>query len=356
MDSHEEKLHCMIEQCKISEAKEVAKRKHHEFAKQRAAAGKEPNMPNMPNMNIVSNMSVPAQQAPIMSSTVVSPCEPAQYKAPVKGLQLGKKPLTFGSPSTATVSPIIQAPEVAPIAEPCEVLLQEKMLINVEPDGGVTEVNISGQMALTVYQPAKADLVCFKIAYPTDSKFKTKTHPGLNKVSFGQNLLEVRDSSRPFTPNTVLPLLKWSSKSNDLQNSPISVSFWPSPNPDGTSGIVEFEIQEGIVMQNVQAIIPLSNTARAQVISVTIGECRITDDKLFWNIPVVDGSSPELSSGTLEFSARMDQSNLLPFTIEGTAAKIISDVNIFEAFHQATKDPVEYQLTTECQVVVTVCG
>merc|ERR1719335_2024005 len=41
MDSHEEKLHQMIEQSKINEAKEMAKRKQLELAKQRMTAGKD---------------------------------------------------------------------------------------------------------------------------------------------------------------------------------------------------------------------------------------------------------------------------------------------------------------------------
>lgn len=57
--------------------------------------------------------------------------------------------------------------------------------------------------------------------------YKYKVHPNLNKASYANNVLEVRDAKNAFRQNQPAPLLKWMRKSGDDAFLPVTLSCCP---------------------------------------------------------------------------------------------------------------------------------
>merc|ERR1712003_94892 len=139
---------------------------------------------------------------------------------------------------------------------------------------------------------AKASLVCFKLN-ALSSDYKYKVHPNLNKASHANNILEVRDASKAFLPNTPAPLLKWQRKSSDDSFLPITLSCWPTSTADGTQMVLEYELtNDAITLENVFIRFPASNQSRPAISSASPGDATYDagSSQVIWQIPVIDSN------------------------------------------------------------------
>lgn len=371
MDSHEEKLHQMLEQSKINEAKEQAKKKEKDISKLVAAQKAEekkntsakdissslPNFSSSPSDNTMSSPSVdPGPSSPPWASQMedTGPA-PIKGKAPVKGMTLTKKkpgdifagldPTPSASEPAAVAEEAAPAPVVNPLLEPVKVDIDETVKANLQLEGGlVGEAECVGQFNVTVLDTNRADLVCFKLQ-SHNPEFKYKVHPNLNKASFDQNVLEVRDPSRAFRANTAAPLVKWRAASTKEDFLPITLSCWPQSTSDGTQIVLEFELtDDSVSLENVKVAFPAAPQTRPTIQSAEPGEAEYDagTGSVIWHIPVIDRSE---GTGTLEFTASTDQASLLPYTF--TAVRRGSTkcpMDIVECYHQSSKDKIDFAM------------
>jgi hypothetical protein len=282
MDSHEEKLHQMMEQSKINEAREHAKKRQLELAKQRALQPKDSSsaMPGFGSSgggdSTPSGLGgfkdsgptgiggggggggggmMPESMPSIAPAAFESNTPTIKSSMPSKGLQLGKKRpendmlRALGLPEATSpgdakkaaesqVAPQEAAP-VNPLLDPVQVEITETITADLQVEGGLEgEIVCNGTFSVTVLDDKKADLACFKLA-PQDPAFKYKVHPNLNKASHANNVLEVRDASKAFRANTPVPLVKYQFKTSDDGFLPVAITCWPTPSADGTQVVVE---------------------------------------------------------------------------------------------------------------------
>eukprot|EP00928_Gymnodinium_smaydae_P078967 TRINITY_DN6300_c0_g3_i1.p1 TRINITY_DN6300_c0_g3~~TRINITY_DN6300_c0_g3_i1.p1 ORF type:complete len:547 (+),score=143.28 TRINITY_DN6300_c0_g3_i1:108-1748(+) len=397
MDSHEEKLHQMIEQSKINEAREMAKKKQQEFQKQRKEGGMQmegfggggpsssPSMgggggmgggmggmggggmggmggmggggmggglPSMsPDHSALLDSSTP------WSSAANSDSGPTlKPNAPKKGMALGKKKPadilgSLGVPEPAA-DPVGQAapaeaapaaPAYNPLMDPVSVQIEETITADLQVEGGLNgEITCQGSFSVTVHDTAKADLVCFQLN-PQDQTFKYKVHPNLNKASQANNILEVRDAQRAYRGNTPLPLLKWHMKSGDEAFLPVTLSCWPTPTAEGTQVVLELELtRTDEVLEDVRISFPGAAAARAVTnISAEPGEgVNQAGMGVQWLIPRLDGNE---STGTLEFTAACDAAQLFPFQFDAVRrGETKCLMNILSCYHQERKDQIAF--------------
>mmetsp|Transcript_57138 Transcript_57138/g.107750 ORF Transcript_57138/g.107750 Transcript_57138/m.107750 type:complete len:524 (+) Transcript_57138:132-1703(+) len=376
MDSHEEKLHQMLEQSKVNEAKEQAKKRATELSKIHAQEKKEAakemakdlssSLPSlgsgMGSSGMGSSMSAPdpgpssPPWASMMEDTGPAALKPA---APKKGMVLGKKKpgdifagLGASDPAPAAAEPAAAAaveeeapaPVVNPLLEPVKVEIDETVKAKLQLEGGLEgEAECVGAFSVTVLDTAKADLVCFKLEN-VDKEFKYKVHPNLNKASFDQNVLEVRDPSRAFRANQAAPLVKWRAASTKEAFLPISLSCWPQVNPDSTQMVLEFELtDDSVSLEDVKICFPAAPQSRPQIQSAEPGEA-VYDPagQVVWQIPVIDSSD---NSGTLEFTASTDQASLLPYTFTAVRrAKTKCPMEIIGCYHQSSQEKIDFAI------------
>merc|ERR1719507_2290592 len=111
------------------------------------------------------------------------------------------------------------APMVNPLREP------EKVAADLEVEGGLNgEATCNGSFEVTILDPSKASLACFKLA-PQRQDFKYKVHPSLNKASHAANVLEVRPGQTSFPTGGCV---KWQLKTGDDNFLPVTLSCWPT--------------------------------------------------------------------------------------------------------------------------------
>mmetsp|Transcript_22613 Transcript_22613/g.52725 ORF Transcript_22613/g.52725 Transcript_22613/m.52725 type:complete len:526 (+) Transcript_22613:97-1674(+) len=388
MDSHEEKLHQMIEQSKINEARETAKKKQQELAKIRANQPKEPSSMgggggggSMPGLGPSFQDTMPSSSGGGMSMDAPSP-SPAwspsmnddvglggptiKANAPKKGMMLGKKKpgdMLAGlgvadaapAPSEAAEPAAEAAPVmVNPLLDPVGVSIEEKITANMQLEGGlVGEAVCVGEFQVTVLDAAKADLVCFKLA-KQDPEFKYKVHPSLNKASHASNVLEVRDG-KPYKANQPQTLIKWRGASTDESYLPISFSCWPNPTADSTNIVLEFELtDDSVSLEDVHVRFPAAPSARASIASAEPGEAwyDAAAQQVHWHIPVIDSSE---GTGTLEFNAAADTASLMPYTFDAKRSGTTKcPMEITECYHQERKEAIEYSCTKTSVYSITV--
>jgi hypothetical protein len=386
MDSHEEKLHQMIEQSKINEAREVAKKKQMELAKQRLTNKGSSDGPQMEGLGSSSfSMQDSMSDGPGKSGGMTMDIAPAPWStampddtgpvlkpsAPKKGMALGKKKpgadlfAGFDSmePASAASEPSAAgaaaqekaAPAVNPLLDPVVVDIEEKITAELQVEGGLNgDITCQGSFTVTVMDTAKADLVSFKLA-PQDKSFKYKVHPNLNKASHeNSHVLEVRDAARAYRGNQPLPLVKWHLKSTDEAFLPVSLSCWPTSTADGTQIVLELTLEDSkAVLEDVTVRFPTPASAAPSVSNAEPGQASTPSGEIRWYIPRLDSGD---GSGTLEFSARCDQASLLPFTFEATQKDVTRcPMNILECYHMEKKETISFT----CQKATTynlTCG
>jgi hypothetical protein len=389
MDSHEEKLHQMIEQSKINEAREMAKKKQMELAKLRAAQPKESSTgfgggsgggggggPSISSSTFQESMSTTpsvADMPPTWASSMADDNGPAPLKptAPKRGMMLGKKKpgdvfagLGMSEPAPAAEAAAqqadpVDAPEPAkfnPLADPVKVDIDEQIKAKLEVEGGLTgEVECVGDFKVTVLDTSKADLVCFKLA-PQDQSFKYKVHPNMNKASHAQNILEVRDASKAYKANMEAPLLKWRLTSSNEDFLPITLSCWPSQTAEGTTIVLEYELTAtDVCLEDVHITFPCPPSGRPCIVSVEPGEAVYDagNQQVHWAIPSMDKG--EGTTGTLEFTAAADTATLLPFQFLATRRGMTKcPMEILECYHQERKDVINYALSKTSTYIFSV--
>jgi len=382
MDSHEERLHLMIEQSKINEAKEIAKKKQKELLqsriKDKLENAKEEAMGNtvdslkrqMEALQSNSPGTGIGETTPANTPAWAAALDKEQSAAPVammpkKGLSLGKKPQAtsemmadiFGTkrgPAAAPEPEEVQAAPVNPLLDPVNVVVEETVKAVLMSEGGLRgEVDIQGQFVVTVIDAAKADLVAFKLN-AMDKKFKFKVHPNLNKESHAANILEVKDPARGYKANVDAPLLKWRYGSSDESLCPLSLSCWPSPTADGIQLVIEYELaDESLSLANVTVKIPAPSAANPEVVSASAGECNYDhhNECVVWTIEAVNASA---NAGTLELSASCDESSIFPLTLDAQREDTHLDLQILEAYHMTSKDAIKYAQKRACNYSFTV--
>lgn len=382
MDSHEEKLHQMIEQSKINEAKEMAKKKEKEMAKIVSAQAKEKkasessSLPSLssskPFEDTMSSNPIQMDTGPSTPSwqSQMDDSGPAPLKpgAPKKGMALTKKkpgdifaglspsePAPSASePAAAVAEEDKAAPAFNPLLEPVKVEVEETIKANLQVEGGLTgEAECVGQFNVTVLDTARADLVCFKLQ-PHDAEFKYKVHPNLNKASWDQNILEVRDK-KAFRANQTNPLVKWRSTSTKEAFLPISLGCWPQSTPDGTQMVLEFELtDDSVTLEDVRVCFPAAPGARPQIVSAEPGEA-IYDPgsgQVVWQIPAIDSNE---GTGTLEFTASTDQASLLPYAFTAIRrGQTKCPMDILECYHQERSEKIDFAIEKSSTYSFTV--
>eukprot|EP00742_Colponemidia_sp_Colp-10_P001255 GILJ01001352.1.p1 GENE.GILJ01001352.1~~GILJ01001352.1.p1 ORF type:complete len:543 (+),score=107.45 GILJ01001352.1:38-1666(+) len=394
MESHEEKLHQMIKISKMNEAKELAKKKMMEMDRRRAEVERQggsgygsgigsnsgfgpsggygpsagnygqggSNPTSSSGFGSSSQYNRPEPQTTPKTSSGRGPTEPAlpTSKAPSKGMQLGAK----NKKSDAMLSSLRsegEALEVSPTRQPSDtsapapsatynplqgavqVLIEEKLVVQLNRDGGVNNLEIKGDLYLTILDENKAK-VAVRMQQGPNSGYQFKLHPNMNKQQWGeQSILGLRDPSRPYPVNNKTPVLKWRLQGKDEAMVPLMISCWPSPTAGGSTVNIEYELlNRDVELSEVSIFIPISNGQPPQVSQVDgLYKFRPKESQLEWRLASISSSNP---SGSLEFSAPVDPASVFPVTVSFTAASSFCQLDVVDVSNIDDQQPVTYEV------------
>lgn len=370
MESHEEKLHKMIIQSKINETKDQMKKKAMEIERSRVDAsrggpargvGTQPSYAPPGGFSSRSDIGTDAFARPEgRSITSFGTKMEAPSKGPKKGMQLGGKKagrdflesLKAEGESVEDTAPSTfpGAPPPPPMpSEPVFVSVEERLSAVLNKDGGVEGIEIQGSMSLTVAPDADAHLR-IQLSHPRGSDvgaYQFKTHPNIDKnLHSGEDILGLKDPSRPFPTGAPLGVLKWRLQSQDEGLLPLAINAWPSISGSDSYVNIEYESQADFDLQQVAIIIPVPAMAHAPNVNSIDGDWKYDMRKsaLVWTIDIIDDSN---KSGALEFVVpAADPSIFFPIEVSFQARSTLCDVGVAGVVNAETGDPVKYGSST----------
>ena len=141
-------------------------------------------------------------------------------------------------------------------SEPVTLIVEEKLQVLLNKDGGVENMEVQGSISLEVNDEAAS---CIRVAVTNSAgkEFQFKTHPNIDKGLYASDsLLGLKDPSRPFPVGAPLGILKWRMQSRDEDRVPLLINCWPSASGGESYVNIEYESQAAFDLHNVTIAIP----------------------------------------------------------------------------------------------------
>jgi hypothetical protein len=237
------------------------------------------------------------------------------------------------SAGPATVAPQASARDDFPI----NVKIEEKISVNLNRDGGVKAVDISGTLTVTVVDGAFANVRVHMC--PGNGDFAFKTHPNINRALYvSDNVLGIKDN-RPFPLHQPTGILRW--RAQELKNTkvPLTINCWPS----SAGAAVEFELEnKSVKLANVQVSLPLAG-AFPEISSISCGSFQhdSSTSTLVWIIPTIDGSN---ASGSMEVSLNKDVGDqaFFPASVSFVCSNALAGVKVVTIANVETQAAVPF--------------
>lgn len=231
--------------------------------------------------------------------------------------------------------------------DPITILVEERVVVQWRKDGGLENLEVQGTVALTVLRDEDAFLHV-ALSGGADRSFQFKTHPNIDKALYAsQNVLGLKDPTKPFPPGSPLSILKWRLQTKDESRVPLSINCWPSVSGGDTFINIEYEASTEFDLQNVVITIPLPALRDPPSMRNYDGEFRYDSRRsvLEWTIVLVDDSN---RNGQMEFvvpAANPDA--FFPVDVKFTSEKTLCDVKVAGVTRTDTGQPVKYTGLTE---------
>lgn len=348
MESHEEKLHKLVMQSKINETNEVMRMKVTEIEKNKIEKAKTEGFGPTRTPNNFNDIRGPGPGSDPIFPDVnpFTPKEkgrpaPAPTKVPGKGMDLRKPQKTnrFLENLRAEGEVILEDTQLSaiqsrssssiPPSESITVTIEEKLNVTVKRDGGISNFDIQGTLALQVLNEIDGFLQ-LQIEKQDVPALSFTMHPNINKQLFnGQQIIGARDPNRPFpSGQNETNLVRWRIEGLDESFLPLTVNCWPTPLGNTTNVNIEYEASEMFDLQNVVISIPLPALREAPSVKHIDGEYKYDSRKsvLEWSVILIDQS---IRGGSMEFSVpAADPSTFFPISVGFSALNTFSGLKV----------------------------
>mmetsp|Transcript_51558 Transcript_51558/g.120955 ORF Transcript_51558/g.120955 Transcript_51558/m.120955 type:complete len:515 (+) Transcript_51558:226-1770(+) len=373
MESHEEKLHNMIRQSKINEAKEEAKKKataidQTKAQRQKAGLG---GMGSGMGSAMQGAFQDEGERKPVrvFDSEGQPEAAPAPArKAPPKGkgMQLGSKTKQTdvmkaleAEDELMGMAPVAAAPaakggaaearKVSVSNEAVVLKVEEKVCVRLNKDGGVESLEVKGELKMMINDP-EASYVKVQVQHGKNAAFQFKTHPNINRGMWADDaVLCHRDQTKNFPVGTELGVLKWRlPPSTNSALLPIGISCWPSVSGNNATVNLEYESASSLDLANLRVIVPCP--AQATVADVSEGDARYLakSGTVEWRVELVDDAN---RSGNMEFSADdVDADAFFPISVSFTATGTLCGIQVSTVSDTRNDSPLQFAASTMLEV------
>eukprot|EP01025_Chloroclados_australasicus_P014838 TRINITY_DN1701_c0_g1_i5.p1 TRINITY_DN1701_c0_g1~~TRINITY_DN1701_c0_g1_i5.p1 ORF type:complete len:504 (-),score=75.88 TRINITY_DN1701_c0_g1_i5:301-1812(-) len=354
MDSHEEKLHKMVIESKRHEAKAIMKERAADIERKKMEQKKmgidpyaNKSISQYGGMESSGSMTV-SDSAPSFNRPAPASSTPSRSSA--KGMQLGKTKKTsdFLASLQAEGEMVEEAPtsvtqaggRPAPVVtEPVFIDVVEKMHVLLNKDGGLENMEIQGTMSLEV---RSEEAGCIRVAIQSgpNQGFQFKTHPNIDKALYSQeNLLGMKDPSRPFPAGSPLGILKWRFQTKDESFLPLSINCWPSQSSGDSYVNIEYESTVDYDIHNIVIGIPC---AMSPTVNQIDGDWKFDPRQhmVLWTIDLIDNTN---RTGSMEFVVPASSpDSFFPVAVTFMCNKTLCDVEVVGVVGSTDGAPVKF--------------
>lgn len=304
MDSHEEKLHNMVQKTKMDSAKDQALQMQKQIKARQREAQKTGVSSGMTGIGGGADIPVVVSEAPPPAPSP-APMAPEQPVVQVKSLKLGKKKSTSLVDRMAAEDGLkLNAPSSSKKKEevvvpshhvPLTVAVEEKLTCQLSQEGALEQFDLKGALTVTANEELNAKLQI------GDVSGTFQVHPKVDKKLWETTkCLQLKKGGLPV--GRAVGVLRWSLNTQDESFVPLVVNCWPEDEGDQYNVNIEYQLQRSLELHNVDIEIPLGSSAQPKILAID-GSHRVENETLVWSLPMIDDSN---ASGTLEFNIATD--------------------------------------------------
>jgi len=366
MESHEEKLHKMIQMSKMESARDQAKdaakvirERQRDMAKQgismQGIGGGEPMNSDM------SRLQTPSYREPERVTAI--PAYESRKPAAVKGMSLSSKSTKNKSledalmnedklapvvPSRATVAHASSEPQHSVVQQPVMLAVVEKIHARITRDGVVEAFEIKGSLSLTA-STDEAGLCSVQMRSGSNvDQFTFNTHPKINKGAYDKSgLLQLKDTNKGFPSARPVGILKWAYSTNsDSDMIPLKINCWPEEESRGHMIVsIEYSMDvPSLTLHDVDIHIPLGTADPINVVTIDGSYKHSTSNhEVVWQLPLVDASN---SSGTFEFTVKQNNAGaFFPINVNFSSPQLFCEIDVASVTTIDGASPIQYGIT-----------
>lgn len=236
--------------------------------------------------------------------------------------------------AAATYVPPTQAVHLATV---------EKLSLSVSRDGGISNMEVKGDLMLRVTDSAKAAIqLHVDTGKAEDHGIQFRTHPNVDRTLFStKGLIGLKDATRPFPTGNPLGVLRWRFVTKDESKAPLLINCWPSDNGDESVVNIEYELGGNKELRDVVITIPIGSGSQPHVLQcdgefVYNGRAQCVE----WRLSSIDESN---SQGCLEFStAIVDANSFFPVNVMFSSKFTYAPVTVSQVLLNTSGEPVEF--------------
>ncbi|AFZ81234.1 coatomer delta subunit, putative [Theileria equi strain WA] len=333
MDSHEEKMHNMIQDNKVKEEKERRKEIAAKLEKRKQ----------------LDHLFLDAQVQPVYSQPAAhvspqlvhsqSPVHTSLYEQPKINLRAnrGISSLNTLRSKEKEITKILdaEAPVVVQVLETCNG--------NLHLDGDVDVLNMQGEIVVTVFEEIAKSAA---LEMSDNPEIKFRYHPTVDKKLISKSKIEMQNE---LNLGQSLSIVKWRYKPSN-EAFPLAVSCWPNTNAGETVVTIEINNISEIHFQSISFQILNSRFDDVTVNYNDGGEVNRNADSVNW---VISNFEPNQIS-KFEFVTGGDLNNILPFTLFAQTPQSTSNIKITKCYNKSGGEDLVHVVKSQTSFSLTI--
>jgi coatomer subunit delta len=228
---------------------------------------------------------------------------------------------------------------------PVTLVLEEKIGVSMNREGGVESCDVKGMLNLTANTDAgvPALVAVNKASFP--STFTVSTHPKVDKKFYEQNGLLQLKGGKGFPVGRAVGILRWSYNGEDA--APLTINCWPEDEGAGTINVnIEMELtRTDVTLYDVNILLPLGTTEPPSVNEIDgVYKHDPRNGMMCWHFDQVDANHSATAS--MEFSIPgSDTDAFFPIQIGFRSETLLCPIQITGVTNAGTGAPIPNQIT-----------
>ncbi|KAG5190246.1 coatomer protein complex,delta sub-unit [Tribonema minus] len=394
MDSHEERLHNMIQESKREAARDEAARKAQEM-RQRQKALQAAGGSAMAGMGGGGGMAggggggggaADPYGYGTRTAAPAAPAVPAAAAAPsraTKGMKLGLgggtakgrnamldslmaeeklAPVPAAAAGGApAVLPEVTAAATAAAVYPVSLVMEEKLSAHLTREGTLEQLEVKGTLSLTANdEGASRCKIVLAAGGPVPAGLAFQTHPKVNRALYdASRALALKDAGKGFPVGRPVGVLRWSLATSDEAAAPLTVNCWPEDEGNGSVAVsLEYALGRGArELHDVVISVPLGGAAAPPRVTSADGGAYRHDaaaGALVWRLELIDNSN---ASGSLEFTVQSrDTEGFFPIQMQFTSSLLYAQLQVGGVVSIDAEAPIPFGMVSSLTTESYVCG
>ncbi|CAM9723639.1 unnamed protein product, partial [Phaeothamnion confervicola] len=248
---------------------------------------------------------------------------------------------TVGRPGAAATAAVPAAAAAAAAMHPVTLVVEEKLSCQLSREGALEQLELKGSLSVTAN--AEGAVHCKVLLAGGDESLTFATHPKVNKALYdAQRVLALKDAAKGFPVQRPVGVLRWSLSTTDESALPLTINCWPEEEGGGVMNVnIEYQLRRPMELHDVRIVIPLGTQAAPEIASAD-GAPRHNpkDSTLVWHLDLIDRSN---ASGSLEFNVQSrDREAFFPISVHFSSGNLFAGVQVLGVHSTENDAPMQF--------------